>query len=106
LVPLLDVGGLLAGIGVIIGRGGRIAAVMVAPFKNLLENLLIDLGRMSVQRLKFKDEGLRGIADIGNGDSLFNSTISKILEHVLDQHGALSNYAICLGCQSPLCGTA
>jgi hypothetical protein len=44
LVPLLDVGGLLAGIGVIILGGGGVIAVMLAPLDDLLENLLIDLG--------------------------------------------------------------
>jgi hypothetical protein len=48
LVPLLDVGSLLAGIGVIILGGGGVIAVMLAPLDDLLENLLIDLGRTLV----------------------------------------------------------
>ena len=43
LVPLLDVGGLLAGIGVVIGGGWGISSVMLAPLDNLLEDGLIDL---------------------------------------------------------------
>ena len=43
LVPLLDVGGLLAGVGVIIGGGRRVELVMVAPLDNLLEDGLVDL---------------------------------------------------------------
>lgn len=43
LVPLLNVGGLLAGIGIIIGSGGGVVLVMLAPFDNLLENGLVDL---------------------------------------------------------------
>lgn len=43
LVPLLDIGGLLAGVGVIIGGGRRVELVMVAPLDNLLEDGLVDL---------------------------------------------------------------
>jgi len=73
LVPLLDVGSFLAGVGIIICGGSGVVAVMLTPFEDLLENLLID---------------------VGNGDFLLDDTISKILQHVLDQHGAFSNDAI------------
>jgi hypothetical protein len=43
LVPLLDISGLLAGIGVVISGGRGIVLVMLAPLNNLLENRLIDL---------------------------------------------------------------
>jgi len=74
LVPLLNVGCLLTGVGIIILGGGGVIAVMLAPLDNLLEDLLID---------------------IGDGDSLStNGLITEILHHVLDEHGALSNDAI------------
>jgi hypothetical protein len=43
LVPLLNVGGLLAGVRVIIGGGGRVVLVVVAPLDDLLQDGLIDL---------------------------------------------------------------
>jgi hypothetical protein len=43
LVPLLDIGCLLAGVGIIIGSGRGIILVMFAPFNNLLEDGLVDL---------------------------------------------------------------
>jgi hypothetical protein len=36
LVPLLDIRSLFAGVGIIIGRGGRVIDVMDAPLDNLL----------------------------------------------------------------------
>jgi len=43
LVPLLNVGGLLAGIGVIIDSGWGVVLMMFAPLDNLLQDRLIDL---------------------------------------------------------------
>jgi hypothetical protein len=48
LVPLVDVGRLLAGIRVIVLRGGRVVAVMFAPLENLLHDRLVDLRAVSV----------------------------------------------------------
>jgi hypothetical protein len=74
LVPLLNIGCLLTRVGVIIGWGWRVVLVMFAPFNDLLED---------------------GLVDIGNGDSLSESSIlSKILHHVLDEHGALSDLSV------------
>lgn len=47
LVPLLDVGGLLAGVGVVVRRGGGVVLVVLAPFDDLLEDGLVDLGSVS-----------------------------------------------------------
>jgi hypothetical protein len=44
LVPLVNVGRLLARVRVIILRGGRVLAVMLAPFNNFLHDGLVDLG--------------------------------------------------------------
>jgi hypothetical protein len=38
LVPLLDVGGLLSGVGIIIGSRWGVVLVMLAPFNDLLED--------------------------------------------------------------------
>ena len=43
LIPLLNIGCLLAGVGVIIGWGWRVVLVMFAPFNDLFEDGLIDL---------------------------------------------------------------
>jgi hypothetical protein len=43
LIPLLNIGGLLARIGVIVGGGLWIGLVVLAPFDNLLEDRLVDL---------------------------------------------------------------
>jgi len=74
LVPLLDIGGLLAAIGIIILGGGGVVLVMLAPLDDLLEDLLID---------------------IGDRNSLTtNAIFTEILHHVLDEHGALSDDTI------------
>jgi hypothetical protein len=73
LVPFLNIGGLLAGIGVIIGSGWGVILVVLAPLNNLLEDRLID---------------------VRNGDGRAHGSITKILNHVLDEHGALSDLAI------------
>jgi len=70
LVPLINVGGLFARVGVIIGRGCGVGLVMLAPLNDLLEDLRVD---------------------IGDWDWDTESVISKILHHVLDEHRALSN---------------
>jgi hypothetical protein len=43
LVPLLDISGLLAGIGVVVSGGRGVVLVMLAPLNNLLKNRLINL---------------------------------------------------------------
>lgn len=43
LIPFIDVRGLLARIGVIIGRGKRVVTVVSAPLDNLLQHCLVDL---------------------------------------------------------------
>jgi hypothetical protein len=46
LVPLLNVGGLLAGVGVLVLLGGRVLLVVVAPFENLAQDSFRDLRMM------------------------------------------------------------
>ena len=45
LVPLLNIGGLLARVGIIIGSSNGVALVMLAPLNDLAENCFVDLGR-------------------------------------------------------------
>lgn len=64
LIPLINIGGLFAGVGVIIGGSGRIGAVVIAPLDDLAED---------------------GFVDIGNGNGILHDAVSKILHHVLDE---------------------
>jgi len=74
LVPLLNVGGLLARVGIIVGWSWGVVLVVLAPFDNFLEN---------------------GLVDIWDWDSLGDgSVLSEILHHIFDKHGALGNLAI------------
>jgi len=73
LLPLLDIGSLLAGVGVVISGSRGIVLVMLAPFNDLLKN---------------------GLIDIGNRNGLGHGSLSEILHHVFDEHGALGNLAI------------
>jgi hypothetical protein len=43
LVPLLNIGCLLSGVGIVIGSSRGIILVVLAPFNDLLEDGLIDL---------------------------------------------------------------
>lgn len=43
LIPLLDISGLLARIGVIVAGNWRVVLVVLAPLNNLLEDGFIDL---------------------------------------------------------------
>jgi len=43
LVPLIDIGGFLAGVRIIVGRRRRVGAMMVAPVDDLAQNSLVDL---------------------------------------------------------------
>jgi len=70
LVPLIDVGG-LAAIVVVIGSSLGVILVVLAPLNDLLED---------------------GLVNVRNGNSL--ARIAEVLQHVLDQNGALSNDAV------------
>jgi hypothetical protein len=47
LVPLLNISGLLAGVGLVIGSLRRVATVVVAPLNHLAEDGFVDLEDMS-----------------------------------------------------------
>ena len=46
LIPLLDICGLFAGVGIIVDGGRRIVLVVLAPFNDLFKDRLIDLSEM------------------------------------------------------------
>ena len=54
LIPLFDIGGLLARVGVIVLGCGRILAVLIAPLENLLHYGLVYLGREVSMQLGVK----------------------------------------------------
>lgn len=56
LVPILDVGGLLARIGVVVGGGDWVVAVVVAPLEDLPKDGLVDLG-VRVSDLRYGSKG-------------------------------------------------
>lgn len=47
LVPLFDIGGLLAGVGVVVRGGGGVVFVVLAPFDYLFKDGFVDLGSVS-----------------------------------------------------------
>lgn len=91
LIPLLDIGGTLARVGLILVRGGGVGLVMLAPLDDLLEDSLVDLSRIS--KLWHSQEGAL-TTHVGNGDGFVD--LSDILKHVLDQDRALGNLLVCL----------
>jgi hypothetical protein len=61
LIPLIDVGGLLARVGIVIVDGGRIIAVVLAPLNHLSQDRLVDLaGGLAIDR-----HGGKAIAEYG-----------------------------------------
>jgi hypothetical protein len=78
LVPLVDVGRLLPVIIVVVGRLGRVVAVVLAPFDHLAQHRVVD---------------------VRDGDgAVGNRVVAQILDQVLDEHGPLGNHAICDRC--------
>ena len=64
LVPLFDVGRLLARVGVILVGGSRVGLVVVAPVNDLLEH---------------------GRIDVGNRNWIRHGLFAQVADHVLDQ---------------------
>jgi hypothetical protein len=76
LVPILNIRGLLPAVGVIVVCLLRVSAVVLAPLDDLAED---------------------GFVDVGDRDCLrADSIITEIVDHVLDEHGALGDLAIWL----------
>jgi hypothetical protein len=94
LVPLLDISSLFARVGVVIGSGWGIVLVMLAPLNDLLENRLVDLGEARCKKFFMAGQKRDRSAYIWDGDGLGHGSLSEILHHVLNTHGALSDVAI------------
>jgi len=88
LIPLVDVGGLAAGVVLVTGAG-RVALVVGAPFDHLAQNCLVDLHHGNQYY-----RNRRGIwkTHVGNGDSFVR--LAQVFEHVLDEDGTLCNIAL------------
>jgi len=71
LIPLIDVCGFLARVGIVFVGLGRIGTVMLAPLDDFLEN---------------------GFVDVWDGDGLRGSFFTQIANHVLDEDRALCNF--------------
>lgn len=59
LVPLLDIGGLFAAVGVVVCCGSGVILVMLAPLNNLLENRLVHLDAMPHISKQFGETKIR-----------------------------------------------
>jgi len=70
LIPLIDVCGLLAGIGIVIGGRWWVILVLLAPLDDLLQHDLVD---------------------IRDGDRLSGSLIREIIKQVLDEDATLGD---------------
>lgn len=111
LVPLLDVGRLLAGVGVVVGGRGGVVLVVLAPFNDFLEDGFVDLGGVSEVLScggvkvygvwgRWRDWGAEELKTYV-GDGHFGAgSLTKILHHVNDEHGALGDLTLCGGCVS------
>jgi len=73
LVPLLDVGRLLARVGIVVVCGWWIALVVVAPLHDLLQD---------------------GLVDVGNWDRLGSSGLAQVVDQVLNEDGTAGNLTV------------
>lgn len=92
LVPLINVGRLLARVGIVVLGGGGVLAVVLAPLEDLLHDRFVDLCSISVSGLSYARAAVK-FTYVGNGDGLL-VVDTEILQQVLDQDGALGNIAI------------
>jgi hypothetical protein len=95
LIPLLNVGRLLAGVGIVVGSGG-IVAVVFAPFDHLAENGLIHLYCVSLSRIgaeRLAQSRLATYVVNGNWLSCY-LLLRQIFNKVLDEDGPLTDLAI------------
>jgi hypothetical protein len=66
--------------------------VLFAPGDHLLEDGLVNLAK-KCQCIALGGMGGRAMSHVGDGNGL--AGVTKILEHVLDEDGALSDGAVC-----------
>ena len=92
LVPVFDVGRLLARVGVVVlGRRG-VVFVVLAPFEDLAEDGFGDLRLKDGWHVMMSR--LMTVTYVHDWDRLFTWS-AQILDHVLDEHGTLGNLALC-----------
>lgn len=96
LIPLVNLRGLLAVVGILVVGGRRVLAVVLAPLNDLAQNGLGNLGAEMLVSCFLREGALAasrllGGTYVGNGDDLGNNVVAKILEHVLDQKRALGD---------------
>lgn len=95
LIPVLDVGSLLTVVGILVVSRRGVVAVVLAPLDHLPQNGLVDLRIISITCSSCADEAVsRAAAYVGNGDSLGESALAKILQHVLDQKRSLGHLLV------------
>jgi uncharacterized membrane-anchored protein len=94
LIPLLDISGLLAGVGIIVLRLERVVTVVVAPLNHLAKNGLVDLNN---DMSDVKRSSIDGSTYVGDRNRVFSidALVTNVFQHVLDQHGSFGNNAIC-----------
>ena len=103
LIPLINVGCLFAGIGIVIVCGDWIVSVMLAPLDNLSKNRFVDLWiqtkivSMTV-RVLWQRTGCRRCkcAYVWNWHWNTQRSITKILHHVLDEDRSVGDIFVCL----------
>jgi hypothetical protein len=106
LIPVLDVGRLLARVGVVVLGWSGVVLVVFAPLEDLAEDGLADLeegeegGVSDVRRVREVGVGWNECEEtyIHDGNWLL-AWSAQVLDHVLDQHAALGNLALCGSCQ-------
>jgi hypothetical protein len=77
LIPLVDIGGLLPAVVLIVGRLGGVVPVVLAPLDDLAQH---------------------GVVHVGDRDgAVSDRVIAEIVDQVLDEHGPLGDHAICDG---------
>lgn len=74
LVPFINIGCLLTGVGIVFGSSRRIGTVVSAPLNDFTED---------------------GLVDVRNWNVFLKSGVSDVFHHILDQDRALSNVAGC-----------
>lgn len=102
LVPLLDLGRLLAGVRLVILGLHGVVAVMLRPLDHLPQDSLVNLEprQHTVEKAALCDSamGEGPAAYILDRDGISSTDVvgAKILEKVLDEHGALGDAAVCV----------
>lgn len=93
LIPVINVRRLLARIGIVLLRGDWVVLVVLAPLENLAEDGLGDLPMMSASLLRQSVQS--GIVAHIHDRNGFLARRTEILDHVLNEHAAFSNLALC-----------